>query len=1071
MNRRRRTRTPTIRVLPRSLQWDALGVAERLSLLRVRRIRSAATLQSIRAAREMIERALPVDSRAAVAGWLASEGVPENDFPAALRYPKRLASLSFKPNLWQDLLLHVLDPSFIRAGFSDQPAEPRDGVFCLLRPFTFWARQELLDPAFAWPRVWVRDRVAPCLINLLLRRLVQSSRRTLYLAINVDRMNGVLLGSAPEERLASFRRRYSADPARLRRLFLRYPVLSRLLAVLCLSWRRNITALITAYQRDRKECVSKILEGRDPGNVTGIYALGSDPHNHGAEVLLLVHEAGKLIFKPRSLEVDQAFQKVVEWLNSQGVSPQLRPLRVVTNKSRGWMEYVEHDGTDAAGAERFYFRQGVYLALLHLLYATDLHAENLIAAGEHPYLIDLEAVLHARPELGRIPGLAERALAESVMRVGLLPSWFASAADRPGVDISGLGNPEGQHYGRDADSIDDTVADEPRIVRRRVAVDVKKNRAAVGGVPADVCDYEGALVAGFQSAAALVLSKKDEFLAVLETFQEVEVRQVLRPTIFYADALSKAAHPDYLRDGVAQDLFYSRLWVIGLHQDMYKRIALAELRDLREGDVPKFTTTPTSMDLRDSTGAVIKAYNSVPAMQRARARIVALTSGDIARQVTIIHSSLVGLRQASSRTTQKRSTPGPRESLDPGSGVLPAEAFVAEAVAIGRELVSLAIEEDGVVDWLTLKETRDQLHIVPAGTDVYSGSSGIALFLAYLDSVRATDEFRPFCRRIVESLRIAIRSQELDWGGAFCGLGSTLYALHHIAVLTRDATLFADVLEAAKVLVQRTDDVLLDLLSGSAGLLRVLLGLYRESGERFLLDGAIRFGEKLRDTSQRQESGVGWQRPWIDSTAPLTGASHGAAGISWALLHLEAVTSQTRFGEIGRAGLVYEDSVYSEAEKNWPDFRVSLDQERPTSVPFQWAWCHGAPGILLTRVTLPAKDVLTRKTIEVLDLLAAMPLAECDCICHGELGNVEALVVAGRRWRRPEYLLSACRRASAVLRRRIRDGRWRCSVANETLPGMFLGLAGMGFQLLRITHPDVVPSILSVAPPRGHVRL
>ena len=39
---------------------------------------------------------------------------------------------------------------------------------------------------------------------------------------------------------------------------------------------------------------------------------------------------------------------------------------------------------------RFYRRQGALLALLYALEATDFHAENLIASGEFPVLIDLE---------------------------------------------------------------------------------------------------------------------------------------------------------------------------------------------------------------------------------------------------------------------------------------------------------------------------------------------------------------------------------------------------------------------------------------------------------------------------------------------------------------------------------------------------------------------------------------------------------------------------------------------------------------------------------------------------------
>ncbi len=63
----------------------------------------------------------------------------------------------------------------------------------------------------------------------------------------------------------------------------------------------------------------------------------------------------------------------------------------------GWTEFVEAQACDTPEqVQRFYERQGGYLALLYFLEATDFHLENLIAAGEHPVLVDLEALFHPR---------------------------------------------------------------------------------------------------------------------------------------------------------------------------------------------------------------------------------------------------------------------------------------------------------------------------------------------------------------------------------------------------------------------------------------------------------------------------------------------------------------------------------------------------------------------------------------------------------------------------------------------------------------------------------------------------
>ena len=75
--------------------------------------------------------------------------------------------------------------------------------------------------------------------------------------------------------------------------------------------------------------------------------------------------------------------------------------------------------------------------------ATDFHFENLIAAAEHPVLVDLEALFHPRlderVEAKNADDAAFQALEYSVLRVGLLPQRIWTGPDSEGVDISGLG--------------------------------------------------------------------------------------------------------------------------------------------------------------------------------------------------------------------------------------------------------------------------------------------------------------------------------------------------------------------------------------------------------------------------------------------------------------------------------------------------------------------------------------------------------------------------------------------------------------------------------------------------------
>ena len=50
------------------------------------------------------------------------------------------------------------------------------------------------------------------------------------------------------------------------------------------------------------------------------------------------------------------------------------------------------------GCKRFFRRAGAWLALFHCFAASDMHQENMIAAGDHPVPIDLETILQATAE-------------------------------------------------------------------------------------------------------------------------------------------------------------------------------------------------------------------------------------------------------------------------------------------------------------------------------------------------------------------------------------------------------------------------------------------------------------------------------------------------------------------------------------------------------------------------------------------------------------------------------------------------------------------------------------------------
>jgi len=86
-------------------------------------------------------------------------------------------------------------------------------------------------------------------------------------------------------------------------------------------------------------------------------------------------------------------------------------------------------------------------------------------------------------------------------------------------------------------------------------------------------------------------------------------------------------------------------------------------------------------------------------------------------------------------------------------------------------------------------------------------------------------------------------------------------------------------------------------------------------------------------------------------------------------------------------------------------------------------------------------------------------------LCHGDLGNVELLLQASLTLNDPQWQ-DHLSRLSAMILQSIDEYGWLCGVPlGVETPGLMTGLAGIGYQLLRLAQPDYIPSVLVLEPP------
>ena len=109
---------------------------------------------------------------------------------------------------------------------------------------------------------------------------------------------------------------------------------------------------------------------------------------------------------------------------------------------------------------------------------------------------------------------------------------------------------------------------------------------------------------------------------------------------------------------------------------------------------------------------------------------------------------------------------------------------------------------------------------------------------------------------------------------------------------------------------------------------------------------------------------------------------------------------------------------------------------------------------------------LHEEAVAAVDTTLRHGFGHSHCLCHGDLGNLEFILQASLEPELPERRDRVDRLAAMILDS-IESHGWQCGgPAGVVLPGLMLGVAGIGYQLLRIAEPDLAPPALVLAPPR-----
>lgn len=406
-----------------------------------------------------------------------------------------------------------------------------------------------------------------------------------------------------------------------------------------------------------------------------------------------------------------------------------------------------------------------------------------------------------------------------------------------------------------------------------------------------------------------------------------------------------------------------------------------------------------------------------------------------------------------------------------------------ELAVIADRLIAAAEKDNHGWHWngvsTRLRGTKEERYI-ERNSSVYSGSSGILLFFNELYKHNKSERYHQALINGAQGLLHDIETSVPESCSLLAGKLGMAWTLLLLSETLGDSELAQ---KALSITLQAKDVILQDstpseYIHGLSGVIVALIHIHSMTDNHRVLElldlvvGALisrlKFGRK----------GIFFDEN-INQIAPLCGFSHGVSGVAFAFLELYAYFSNSSFLTLAKLCFDFEDSVYSEQFSEWPDFRKVEPMETIIErfnagdrVFFHFprylsTWCHGSIGIALVRLRARSLGINQdfRKTTQSLKrrMTSEVQLTDHYTLCHGFGGDIETYLVASQEIPGQGYESHIAQILSNLLQQKAERKFHLSGYPNyhDEDHSLFMGSAGIGYQILRCLRPNSCRPILA----------
>lgn len=405
--------------------------------------------------------------------------------------------------------------------------------------------------------------------------------------------------------------------------------------------------------------------------------------------------------------------------------------------------------------------------------------------------------------------------------------------------------------------------------------------------------------------------------------------------------------------------------------------------------------------------------------------------------------------------------------------------YLTAAVDIGIRLCRDAIWHDGKCNWQghvhkMLPNNEDPMYGT-LETDFYSGTAGIAYFLGHLYVHTLEIEIRKTALGAI-SQALEFQNQLHEWGAEsiYSGKAGIGFVAMELGKLLNDEPLY---LEGKKIIVslahKGVENLGNDMVNGPLSIIPFLIKIQNTIEGNSIENYIEQLTKHIVNSALKTEWGITWDTINQKSNYIL-GYAHGNAGFAHTFAELYGAYKDKEMLHYCSETIRYEDTFYTPQNKNWPDFRIFENEAHNHYPKYMWAWCHGAPGIGLSRsrvyeiTAIPESkaDIIRAAESTLVSIQNSLQQGHGGySICHGIFGNCESIwrsatILNRNDWK--EFVLNV---ADFSIEEFLNKQIGFPSGMNQQLsnPSLMLGDAGIGLFYLRLARNEVPYASLIIA--------